>query len=108
MLRTIILAATVTLGATAAAAQDHPVLRGSGENAVVEYGGAQPGSVVGGAAVRWSGSGNDTSFAYGAVNAVPGRVARLVGSGENAQVVYGPPVAAPSLLARGAATGSGG
>lgn len=99
MLRTIIAASALVLAAGAAQAEDYPVLHGSGDNAVVEYGNARPGSVVGGAVVRWSGSGNDTSFAYGPVQAQPGRIARLQGSREDAEVIYEAAPTAPRLLA---------
>ena len=107
MLRTFIAASVLVLAAGATQAEDYPVLQGSGDNAVVEYGNARPGSVAGGATVRWSGSGDDTSFAYGPVQAQPGRIARLQGSREDAEVVYEPAPVAPRLLAgtRGQRTG---
>lgn len=109
MLRTLILASALAVSAGTAPAQDYPTLRGSGDNAVVEYGNGLPGSVVGGAAVRWSGSGNDTSFAYGDTHAIPGRVARLQGSREDAEVIYAPaPTAAPRVIAGRRSTRTGG
>jgi len=110
MLRTTILAAAAMLAVGAAQAQDYPVLNGSGDNAVVTYGDAgHPGSVVGGAAVRWSGSGNDTDFSYGETRPVAGRVARLQGSREEAEVIYAPaPIPAPRAIAGLPGTRNGG
>lgn len=70
-----------------ALAQDGPRLSGSGDNAVVEYRGQAPGSVVGGGSVTMTGSDDDTSFTHGRVAAQPGR---LTGSGVNAEVTYAP------------------
>jgi hypothetical protein len=99
MIRTILLASGLALGtATVHAA---PQLVGGGDEAHVEYGGLPGGSPVGGGHVRLSGGGNDRSYAYGAMQAQPGRVAVLVGGGDEAQVVYLP--AAPAAgLARNA------
>lgn len=100
MIRTTLLAATLALGTVAAHAA--PQLIGGGDEAHVEYGGQPGGSLIGGGHVRLSGGGNDRSYAYGAMQARPGRAAVLVGGGDEAQVVYLP--AAPAAnLARNAA-----
>jgi hypothetical protein len=108
MLRIIIAASALALAAAPALAQDGPRLSGSGDNAVVTYDGQPPGSVVGGGTVRMTGSGNDTRFTYGPVDAQPGRVARLTGSREDAEVTYAPDAAATRGYAATGRTSRGG
>ena len=95
MLRKILFASLITFGAAGAATaqglpQNGPYLIGGGNNAKVEYGGAPPGVVVGGGIVALNGGGENRSYSYGAVNALPGQLGMLVRGGENAQVVYQP------------------
>jgi hypothetical protein len=105
MLRSLVLASAFALGiAGAATAQSYPALIGSGDNATVEYGAGQRGSVVGGGAVQMTGIGDEARFTYVRVESVPGRVARLVGSRDDAQVVYEP----ETSVSRGLAGGGGG
>lgn len=91
MLRNILLASVIAIGAAGAVhAEPGPRLVGGGTNTEVEYGGAPEGVQVGGGAVQLQGGGENRSFTYGVVNAFRGPVGRLVGGGENAQVVYQP------------------
>lgn len=105
MLRSTIIAAAIALAAAAGTAQaeGYPRLSGAGDNAVLEYGGALPGSVVGGGQATIAGSGDNRTTTYGSVNAMPGRVGRVEGAGINAELVYEPerPAAAvPAGFAR--------
>lgn len=89
MLRNTFFAAVIAFGAAGAAqAQQGPVLIGSGDDYRIEYGGAPPGSFVGSASVTMQGAGENQTYAYGPVVAVPGREAALVGSGADHQLVY--------------------
>lgn len=107
MLRKVLLASVLTLGAAGIAqAQDPgPWLIGGGDNAQVVY--AAPSSnVVGGAVGTISGGGDNTRIAYGrlpAAHAQSGMTAELVGGGENARVVYHQATPAESMLAGQAA-----
>jgi hypothetical protein len=104
MLRNALFASLVAFGtAGAALAEGNPLLRGAGDDAVVEYGGALPGTVLGGAQVDTAGSGQDRSHTYGAVNTFPGQAGRVVGGGADAQLVYDP---AATGQARTAARGT--
>ncbi|MDI3306155.1 MAG: hypothetical protein QJR07_03550 [Acetobacteraceae bacterium] len=107
MLRKVLLASVLTLGAAGIAqAQDPgPWLIGGGDNAQVVY--AEPtNNVVGGAVAAISGGGENTQIAYGrlpAAHAQDSMTAELVGGGENARVVYHQATPAESMLAGQAA-----
>lgn len=89
MVRNILLASVIALGAAGAAqAADGPRLIGGLGDGGARIERSQPATQVGGATVLFSGGGNDRSYAYGAVQAQPGRVARIIGGGNDQQVVY--------------------
>ena len=90
MVRNILLASVIALGAAGAAqAADGPRLVGGLGNggAQIEYGGA-PANVVGGGAVALNSSGEDRSYTYGALVPQQGRIGRVVGGGSEIQLVY--------------------
>jgi hypothetical protein len=98
MLRNILFASMIAFGAAGAAvAAEGPRLVGGGTNAEVEYSGAPEGVVVGGGTVLLNGGGENRSFTYGQVNALPGRIGQVVGGGENTEVVYQPTLPATGL-----------
>jgi hypothetical protein len=101
MLRDAMLASLIAFGAAggAALAGGNPVLRGAGDDAAVECGGAPPGTVLGGAQVSAAGGGQDRSHAYGTVNAFPGQAGRVVGGGADAQLVHDPAATAGARAA---------
>ena len=104
MIRNILLASVLALGAAGAAqAADGPRLVGGLANGGARVERSAPASLVGGGTVALTGGGDDRSYAYGVVNEQPGRIGRLVGGGDEAQVIYDD--AAP---ASGIATARGG
>jgi opacity protein-like surface antigen len=90
MVRNILLASVIALGAAGAAqAADGPRLVGGLGNggAQIEYGGA-PANVVGGGTVVLNGGGDDRSYTFGAVNPQQGRIGHVIGGGGETQLVY--------------------
>lgn len=76
MIRTLILASAMALGA--GAAQAAPQLIGGGNDSTVVYSEVSQ-NVVGGGSVQLSGGNDDRSFGYGAVQAQPGRAVSFQG-----------------------------
>ncbi|GGC62841.1 hypothetical protein GCM10011504_46280 [Siccirubricoccus deserti] len=100
MVRNIILASVLVLGAAGAArAESSARLIGGGEDVAIAYAGT-PQNVVGGGVAQVTGGGLDRSYSYGTVSALRAPAAALVGGGENAEVVYRAAPATPVMAER--------
>lgn len=89
MIRTLLLASCLLAGAASAAPAPR-LVGGAGDNAMVEYGGAPMGTVVGGGVVMLGGGDMDRVFSYGRMNAQPGHLGTITGGGDSQQVVEVP------------------
>lgn len=105
MLRSMLLASVIALGATGAAmAQGGPVLVGGGADGGprVVYDSVPANNILGGAQVAMSGGAQERTYSYGAVSSFPARAGTLIGGGDEAQVIYGPAQQAGDLASLGA------
>lgn len=99
MIRSIALASAIALaGFGAARAESAPQIVGGGEDIALVYA-APSRNVAGGGAVRLSGGAADRSFAFDALQAMPGRDAAIIGGGQDRQIVVSA-AARPAILAR--------
>ncbi len=105
MVRNILLASLIALGAAGVARAEGPSLVGGLGDGGARIERSAPAAIVGGGAVQLSGGGDDRAYAHGMRQAQPGRIGRLIGGGDEARVVYEAAPQANGFAAAGNVTG---